>query len=75
MMTSSLACWLGSATWRTQSTDGPASYMAYAKMNGCRRSMIVPPQHFPRACQFVQTTSGEKKKRKRWGQNGMHPFY
>jgi len=50
MMTSRLACWLGGTTWRTRS---PTDQLAYVQMNGCRRSMIAPPKHFPRACQFV----------------------
>jgi len=37
--------------------------MAYAQMNGCRRSMIAPPQHFPRACQFIPNHQRRKEKK------------
>jgi len=39
--------------------------MAYAQMNGCRRSMMAPPQHFPRACQFVADHQHKKEKKEK----------
>jgi len=46
-------------------TDGPAGYMAYAQMNGCCRSMIAPPQHFPRDSQFVPNHQQRKEKKEK----------
>jgi len=39
--------------------------MAYAQMNGCHKSMIALPQHFPRACQFVPNHQQRKEKKKK----------
>jgi len=46
-------------------TDGPAGYMAYAQMNGCHRSMITPPQHFPRTCQFILNHQWRKENKEK----------
>jgi len=39
--------------------------MAYAQMNGCCRSIIALPQHFPRACQFVLNHQLRKEKKEK----------
>jgi len=48
--------------------------MAYAQMNGCGRSMIAPPQHFSRACQFVQNHQWRKEKKKKTGAKCYAPL-
>jgi len=72
-MTSRLACWLSGTTWQTWSpTDRPVIWPMRKWMAAVDRWSHCH-NIFPGLASLSQTTSGKKKKRKRRGQNGMHP--
>ena len=74
MMTSRLACWLSSATWQTQSPMDQLVIWPMPKWMDAADPWSHCHNIFPGLASSSWTTSREKKKMKRRGQNGMCPF-